>query len=75
MESAIPPSYIEATNRDWLSLVAPYTLSPDLCSASLVSRAWYLIYAPCLWGNPASHFGTENDRVYGRSRMSLISEA
>ncbi|KAL9600988.1 MAG: hypothetical protein Q9219_002810 [cf. Caloplaca sp. 3 TL-2023] len=25
---------------------------------------WHQLYAPLLWGNPASNFGTENDRVY-----------
>ena len=66
MESAIPPSYEEATTRNHWSLVADYIESSDLCSASLVSKAWHDIFAPCLWGNPASHFGTENDRVYGK---------
>ncbi|MCJ1286187.1 hypothetical protein MMC26_005532 [Xylographa opegraphella] len=64
MESAVPPSYEEATTRDYWTIIAQYIRSPDLCSASLVSKRWHAIFAPCLWGNPASHFGTENDRVY-----------
>ena len=65
MESIVPPSYEEATTRDYLPLVAPYIGSFDLYNASLVSKGWHAVFAPCLWGNPASHFGTENDRVYG----------
>ncbi|MCJ1249403.1 hypothetical protein MMC30_006627 [Trapelia coarctata] len=64
MESIVPPSYEEATTRDYWAVIAHYIQSPDLCSASLVSKRWHTIFAPCLWGNPASHFGTENDRVY-----------
>ena len=70
MESAIPPSYEEATARDPWALVASYIESADLCAASLVCRRWHEIFAPCLWGNPASHFGTENDRVYGTREAS-----
>ena len=65
MESAVPPSYEEATTRDHWAVIAQYIKSSDLCTASLVSRKWHTIFAPYLWGNPASHFGTENDRVYG----------
>lgn len=61
----VPPSYEEATAWNHWKLVAPYIQSSDLCSASRVCTAWYAIFEPCLWGNPASHFGTENDRVYG----------
>ena len=64
MES-IPPSYEEATTRDHWALVAGYIRSSDLCAVSQVSRRWHEIFAPYLWGDPASHFGTENDRVYG----------
>ncbi|MCJ1391653.1 hypothetical protein MMC18_004518 [Xylographa bjoerkii] len=64
MESAVPPSYEQATTRDYWTIIAQYIRSPDLCSVSLVSKRWHAIFAPCLWGNPASHFGTENDRVY-----------
>ena len=61
----VPPSYEEATTRNQWKLTAPYIESSDLCSASRVCTAWHAIFEPCLWGNPASHFGTENDRVYG----------
>lgn len=63
MESA-PPSYNEATLVDHWDLVARYIPSSDLCAASLVCRRWHATFIPQLWGNPASHFGTENDRVY-----------
>ncbi|KAL9107430.1 MAG: hypothetical protein Q9187_008429 [Circinaria calcarea] len=64
MESAVPPSYDEAITRDHWSIIARYIDGPGLCEASLVSKRWHQIFAPHLWGNPASHFGTENDRVY-----------
>ncbi|KAH8697142.1 leucine rich repeat domain protein [Talaromyces proteolyticus] len=60
----IPPSYENATMRDALSLIAHYIPSADLCAASLVCRRWHAIFIPHLWGDPASHFGTENDAVY-----------
>lgn len=60
----IPPSYESATARDPWQMVAPYVPSGDLCALSRVSQRLYKVFAPCLWGNPASHFGTENDRVY-----------
>lgn len=66
MESAVPPSYEEATVRDHWTITAGYIDSADLCAASLVAKRWHHIFAPHLWGNPASHFGTENDRVYGK---------
>jgi len=71
MESIVPPSYEEATTRDYWTIIAQYIQSPDLCSASLVSKRWHTIFAPCLWGNPASHFGTENDRVYGKRKIGF----
>ncbi|KAK2749224.1 hypothetical protein FQN57_006840 [Myotisia sp. PD_48] len=61
---AFPPSYQSATARDAWTIVAPYIRSADICAASLVSRKWHSIFAPFLWGAPASHFGTENDAVY-----------
>ena len=64
MES-VPPSYEEATNKDYLSLIAPFIGSRDLCVASLVCKQWNKAFAPWLWGRPASHFGLEDDRVYG----------
>lgn len=63
MEST-PPSYEKATSTDPWNLIAQYINSNDLCSAALVCSSWHQIFAPHLWGNPASHFGTENDRVY-----------
>lgn len=63
MESA-PPSYEKATLADYLDLVANYIPSSDLCSAALVCSKWHATFSPHLWGNPASHFGIENDRVY-----------
>jgi len=63
MESA-PPTYEKATEKDYLDLVAPYIPTNDLCSAALVCSKWHAAFSPHLWGNPASHFGIENDRVY-----------
>jgi len=61
---SIPPSYLQATTRDHWEIISSFVASPDLCSAALVSQKWNRIFAPHLWGNPASHFGTENDAVY-----------
>lgn len=63
MEAA-PPSYESATLINPFDVVAPYVPSNDLCSAALVCSRWHATFAPHLWGNPASHFGIENDRVY-----------
>ena len=63
MEST-PPSYLQATTRDHWSIISSFVRSQDLCSAALVCRAWNWTFTPQLWGNPASHFGTENDAVY-----------
>jgi hypothetical protein len=63
MEAA-PPSYEKATLVDYLDLVANYIPSSDLCAAALVCSKWHATFSPHLWGNPASHFGIENDRVY-----------
>ncbi|GAB7347470.1 hypothetical protein MBLNU459_g4383t1 [Dothideomycetes sp. NU459] len=63
MESA-PPSYEKATSVNAWDLIADYIPSDDLCSAALVCQEWHTTFAPHLWGNPASHFGSENDRVY-----------
>jgi hypothetical protein len=60
----IPPSYLQATTRDHWSIISSFVRSQDLCSAALVCRQWNRIFIPHLWGNPASHFGTENDAVY-----------
>ncbi|KAL0264777.1 hypothetical protein SLS55_000729 [Diplodia seriata] len=58
------PSYEAANTRDYWSIVARYISSKDLCSAALVCRQWHGIFTRQLWGNPASHFGVENDVVY-----------
>ncbi|KAL1310904.1 hypothetical protein AAFC00_001133 [Neodothiora populina] len=63
MEAA-PPTYEKATAPQKWDLIAQYLPSNDLCSAALVCEEWHTVFAPHLWGNPASHFGTENDRVY-----------
>lgn len=62
----IPPSYESATDRDAWVIIAHYIPSSDLCAASLVSHRWHNLFVPFLWGDPASHFGTDNDAVYGR---------
>ena len=63
---SVPPSYEIATARDPWEVIAPYIPSAELCTLSRVSRGLNKVFAPYLWGNPASHFGTENDRVYGK---------
>ncbi|KAF5864074.1 hypothetical protein ETB97_008812 [Aspergillus alliaceus] len=60
----VPPSYQFATTRDAWSVIAEYIPSSDLCAASLVCRKWHALFMPFLWGDPASHFGTDNDAVY-----------
>lgn len=60
-----PPSYESAVSWDAWLIIARYIPSADLCAAALVSRKWHEIFLPFLWGAPASHFGTENDAVYG----------
>lgn len=61
------PSYEAANARDYWPIVAQYIPSRDLCAAALVCREWHRIFTRQLWGNPASHFGVENDVVYGQS--------
>ncbi|PYH99244.1 leucine rich repeat domain protein [Aspergillus ellipticus CBS 707.79] len=60
----IPPSYQTATTRDAWSIIAQYIPSSDLCAAVLVCQRWHRLFMPFLWGDPASHFGTDNDAVY-----------
>lgn len=60
----IPPSYEAAIARNSWHIIAPYIPSAELCALNRVNRKLHEVFAPCLWGNPASHFGTENDRVY-----------
>lgn len=62
----IPPSYESATDRDAWTIIARYIPSSDLCAASLVCHRWHGLFMPFLWGDPASHFGTDNDAVYGK---------
>ena len=62
---ANPPSYGQATAVNAWDLIAEYIPSSDLCSAASVCQQWHATFAPHLWGNPASHFGDENDKVYG----------
>ncbi|GIZ48355.1 hypothetical protein CKM354_001141900 [Cercospora kikuchii] len=63
MEAA-PPSYAHATLVDLWDIIARYIPSADLCAASLVCSRWHATFTPHIWGNPASHFGVENDAVY-----------
>ncbi|KAL1386702.1 hypothetical protein HDK64DRAFT_331648 [Phyllosticta capitalensis] len=58
------PSYEAANAWDVWPIVATYISSQDLCAAALVCREWAGIFTKELWGNPASHFGVENDVVY-----------
>jgi F-box-like len=60
----IPPSYKAATSTDYWTLIASFVESRDLCAAALVCKRWNDIFMPRLWGNPASHFSTQNDVVY-----------
>lgn len=73
----VPPSYETATARDAWAIIAQYIPSADLCAASLVCRRWHELFVPFLWGDPASHFGTDNDAVYGKpvtsQRMTHIA--
>jgi hypothetical protein len=59
------PSYESAIQQDPWTLVAPYLSSDAICAAALVCKKWHEIFTPHLWGSPASHFGVENDTVYG----------
>ncbi|KAJ9623975.1 hypothetical protein H2203_005422 [Taxawa tesnikishii (nom. ined.)] len=68
MEAA-PPSYEKAVKINEWDIIAQYIPSSDLCSAALVCSAWHAIFVPHLWGNPASHFGQENDRVYAHAEI------
>lgn len=61
----LPPTYEAAVDRDVWKLVTSWVASSDLCSACLVSQKWHSLFAPRLWGDPASHFTTRNDAVFG----------
>ncbi len=60
----IPPSYEAAIARNPWQIIAPYIPSVELCALNRVDHRLHQVFAPYLWGDPASHFGTENDRVY-----------
>ncbi|KAL3472755.1 hypothetical protein BJX99DRAFT_208728 [Aspergillus californicus] len=64
MMETVPPSYESATTRDAWAIIARYIPSSNLCAVALVCRKWHAVFMPFLWGDPASHFGTENDEVY-----------
>ncbi|KAL4881436.1 hypothetical protein BJY04DRAFT_188898 [Aspergillus karnatakaensis] len=64
MMETVPPSYESAITRDAWPIIAEYIPSSDLCAVTLVCRRWHVVFMPFLWGNPASHFGTDNDEVY-----------
>ncbi|EME42088.1 hypothetical protein DOTSEDRAFT_45645 [Dothistroma septosporum NZE10] len=64
MMEVAPPDYQTATLVDIWDIVARYIPSSDLCSAALVCSRWHATFIPHIWGNPAAHFGIENDRVY-----------
>lgn len=65
------PSYESATLQDPWTVIAPYLPSDDVRSAALVCTKWHEIFTPHLWGSPASHFGVENDTVYGKLRRKM----
>ncbi|KAI1927883.1 hypothetical protein LOY94_004741 [Ophidiomyces ophidiicola] len=58
---AFPPSYEHATVRDVWAIIAPYIPSADLYTACLVSKEWYEVFCPFLWGVPTSHFEVDDD--------------
>ena len=68
----IPPSYELAVARNPWTIIAPFVPSAELCALNRVSRELHYVFAPYLWGNPASHFGTENDRVYGQNHATIV---
>lgn len=69
------PSYAEAVSHDHWNIIAPYIPSADLCSCALVCSRWHEIFSAHLWGNPASHFGVENDAVYGNCLFEITAES
>ncbi|KAH9868480.1 hypothetical protein J1614_007552 [Plenodomus biglobosus] len=58
------PSYESVIERDPWKHIARYLPSEDLCSAAVICQKWHKVFAPHLWGSPASHFGVQNDTVY-----------
>lgn len=51
----IPPSYDEI-NTSVLDLLSAYIDTATLVKLCLVSKQYYAIFIPYLWGSPASHF-------------------
>lgn len=51
----IPPSYDEI-NTSVLDILSAYIDTATLVNLCLVSKAYYDIFIPYLWGSPASHF-------------------
>ncbi|KAK4226488.1 hypothetical protein QBC38DRAFT_456253 [Podospora fimiseda] len=47
-----PPSYQDATRRDWLELVAPYCPISTYANLCQVSRRFHAQFAPRLWNDP-----------------------
>ncbi|KAL7931683.1 hypothetical protein V8C35DRAFT_309253 [Trichoderma chlorosporum] len=51
----ILPSYQQATSRpDWLQLAAPYVAFADYPALCQVSRRFWSVFAPRLWGDPCA---------------------
>lgn len=46
------PTYEAATNRDPLTLIAPYVRRQDLFSGSLVNRQWRDAFMKEIWEHP-----------------------
>lgn len=66
------PTYESATARDVWTIISQYIPPSDFCSACAVCRRWHEIFAPLLWGNPASHFGTDSDVIYGVDELAQL---
>lgn len=66
-----PPSYQAAAYRRLWIIVAPYVHLSDLYAACLVCRQWHQVFAPLLWGAPASRFGNDSNSVYCKSSSIL----
>jgi hypothetical protein len=68
-----PPSYQAAAYRQLWAIVAPYVHFSDLYAACLVCRQWQQVFAPLLWGAPASRFGNDSNSVYRKYSSTLGS--
>ncbi len=69
-----PPSYQAAAYRRLWVIIAPYVQAYDLYAACLVCRQWHQVFAPLLWGAPASSFGNDSNAVYRKSARILGSQ-